>query len=99
MYYNVILDEIGSDVEVKPMAGIVIDAGGEVVNATLPERYDAFDKKVPDQMLNGLNGEASPWDENDKLVHSAKLYSESKSIFEVNHPLMIMVKEKRVVSM
>ena len=80
------------------MAGVLIDAGGEMAKATLPERHDAFDKQAPDPMFNGLNCEASLWDENDKLVHSAKLYSESKSILKVNHPLMIMVKEKRVVS-
>ena len=89
---------MGSELEVKTMAGVLIDAGGEMAKATLPERHDAFDKQVPDQMFNGLNSEASLWDENDKLVHSAKLYSESKSILKVNHPLMIMVKEKRVVS-
>ena len=98
MYYNLILDEIGSELEVKTMAGVLIDAGGEMAKATLPERHDAFDKPVSDHMFNGPNGEASLWDENDKLVHSAKLYSESKSILKVNHPLMIMVKEKRVVS-
>ena len=80
------------------MAGVLIDAGGEMAKATFPDRHDAFDKQAPDQMFNGLNSEASLWDENDKLVHSAKLYSESKSILKVNHPLMIMVKEKRVVS-
>ena len=89
---------MGSEVEVKTMAGVLIDAGGEITKATLPEKHDAFDKPMPDQLFNGVNGEASLWDENDKLVHSAKLYSESKSILKVNHPLMIMVKEKRVVS-
>ena len=89
---------MGSELEVKTMAGVLIDAGGEMAKATLPERHDAFDKPVSDQMFNGLNSGVSLWDENDKLVHSAKLYSESKSILKVNHPLMIMVKEKRVVS-
>ena len=37
------------------MAGVLIDAGGEMAKATLPEKHDAFDKQVPDQMFNGLN--------------------------------------------
>ena len=38
------------------------------------------------------------WDENDKLVDTAKPYTDSTTIMKLNHPLMIMVKEQRTVS-
>ena len=80
------------------MAGVLIDAGGAVANATLPEKADVFERPSPDQIFHGMNNDLSVWDENDRLVPEAQGYSDSTSILKVNHPLMIMVKEKRVVS-
>ena len=80
------------------MAGVIIDAGGAMANATLPEKSDNFDRLNPDNLHQGLGDDDLLWDDNDKLVPQAQAYSESKSILKVNHPLMIMVKEKRVVS-
>ena len=80
------------------MAGFIIDAGGAMANTTLPEKSDVFERPPQDNLHQGVNGEDSLWDENDKLVAKAEPYSESKSILKANHPLMIMVKEKKVVS-
>ena len=79
------------------MAGVLIDAGGAMAHATLPEKADAFERPTPDQIFHGMNNDISVWDENDQLVPEAQKYSESTSVLKVNHPLMIMVKEKRVV--
>ena len=80
------------------MAGFIIDAGGAMANSTLPEKSDVFERQIQDNLYQGGNSEDSLWDENDKLVYEAQPYSESKSILKANHPLMIMVKEKKVVS-
>jgi hypothetical protein len=48
-----------------------------------------------------MSGEAEAndlWDENHKLVPEAKTYSNSADVLKNNHPLMIMVHEKRAVS-
>ena len=80
------------------MIGGILDAGGTMANTTLPEKSGAFDKPTQDNLLQGVSGEDLLWDENDKLVPEAQTYSESKTILKANHPLMIMVKEKKVVS-
>ena len=82
------------------MSGVIVDAGGAMAKATLPEKAYDFDRATPaDQLFHGINNDVSLWDENDRLVPEAQKYSESTSVLKVNHPLMIMVKEKRVVSM
>ena len=99
IYYIIFcLDEAELQLESNSMAGVLIDAGGAMANTTLPEKSDVFDKPSPDNLHQGVNGEDTLWDENDKLVPEAQPYSESKSILKANHPLMIMVKEKKVVS-
>ena len=93
------LDE--SEFENHSMAGVLIDAGGAMSNSTNPEKsnvFNIFNRKNPDPLLQTMNGEACLWDENDKLSSEAKTYSDSKAVLKINHPLMIMVKEKRVVS-
>ena len=80
------------------MAGVLIDAVGAVSNSTSPEKSDIFRKNSHVPLMQNMNGDASLWDENDKLTSDAKTYSDSKAVLKINHPLMIMVKEKRVVS-
>ena len=80
------------------MAGVLIDAGGAVSNSTIPEKSDIFRKNSQVPLMQNMNGDATVWDENDKLTSEAKTYSDSKAVLKINHPLMIMVKEKRVVS-
>ena len=41
--------------------------------------------------------DGSIWDENNHLLPDSEAYADSSSILKVNHPLMIMVKEQRVV--
>ena len=77
---------------------MLIDAGGAVSNSTIPEKSDVFMKNAQDPLIQNFNADVSLWDENDKLTYEAKTYSDSKAILKINHPLMIMVKEKRVVS-
>ena len=94
------LDFVGeaeSELETKSMAGVLIDAGGAMANTTLPEKSDAFEWNFQDASLQGPKYDDSLWDENDKLVPEAQMYSDSKAVLKINHPLMIMVKEKRVV--
>ena len=80
------------------MAGVLIDAAGAVSNSTIPEKSDVFRKNSHVPLVPNINGDASLWDENGKLTSEAKTYSDSKAVLKINHPLMIMVKEKRVVS-
>ena len=84
--YVSVLDEHNS--ENKPMAGVIVEAGVAMVN---PKAEKA------DQVSNTDNNEISVWDESDRLVPEAQLYSDSSSVLKINHPLMIMVKEQRVV--
>ena len=42
--------------------------------------------------------EAEIYDENYRLIPEAEPYSPSTTVIQLNHPLMIMVKEERVVS-
>ena len=80
------------------MAGVLIDAGSAVSNSTVPEKSDVFVKNNKEPLVQNINSDVGLWDENDKLVCEAKPYSDSKAVLKINHPLMIMVKEKRVVS-
>ena len=80
------------------MAGVLIDAVGAVSNSTNPEKSDIFRKNSHVPLVPNINGYSSLWDENGKLTSEAKTYSDSKAVLKINHPLMIMVKEKRVVS-
>ena len=86
------------DLEHQSMAGVLIDAGGAVSNSTVPEKSEVFVKNNQEPSAQSLNSGVGLWDENDKLVCEAKPYSDSKAVLKINHPLMIMVKEKRVVS-
>ena len=66
----------------------IVEAGVAMVNPKAEKN---------DQTSNTHNNEASVWDESDRLVPEAQLYSHSSSVLKINHPLMIMVKEQRVV--
>ena len=70
------------------MAGVIVEAGVAMVNPKAEKT---------DQMSNTDSNEASVWDESDRLIPEAQLYSHSSSVLKINHPLMIMVKEQRVV--
>ena len=94
--YGIFLDE--SESENHSMAGVLIDAGKAVSNSTMSEKSDIFRKNSHAPLMPNMNGDASLWDENGKLTSEAKTYSDSKAVLKINHPLMIMVKEKRVVS-
>ena len=94
--YGIFLDE--SESENHSMAGVLIDAGKAASNSTMSEKSDIFRKNSHAPLMPNMNGDASLWDENGKLTSEAKTYSDSKAVLKINHPLMIMVKEKRVVS-
>ena len=48
---------------------------------------------------NSRWADGSIWDENGKLLPGAQTYSDNTTAVKINHPLMIMVKEQRVVSL
>ena len=53
------------------------------------------DKMVPE--YTGRWAEGTIWDDNGKLLSGAQTYTDNTTTLKVNHPLMIMVKEQRVV--
>ena len=96
--FILVFEQTNSKSKAKPMSGVLLDAGGEMAKVVMPEKVKVFKRSATDKLIYRDTNEATLWDENNKLVPEAKMYSDSKSILKINHPLMIMVKEKRVVS-
>lgn len=54
------------------------------------------DQQESEKPLFGQEG--TIWDDSGKLLSGAQTYTDNTTVLKVNHPLMIMVKEQRVVS-
>ena len=77
--------------EFGQMAGVIVDAGVKMIHPN----QKAMDG---DQISHYSREYNDIWDENDRLVPEARPYSGSSAVLKMNHPLMIMVKQQRVVS-
>ena len=49
------------------------------------------------EKTQGQWAEGVIWDDNGKLLSGAQTYTDNTTVLKINHPLMIMVKEQRVV--
>ena len=56
------------------------------------------DSSLNNLVENDVWKKGSIWDENGKLLPKVQTYCEDSGIIKANHPLMIMVKEQKVVS-
>ena len=78
-------------------ANLVVTMDYELID----DAYSIFQNETDDDdsdTVSYIEELEEVWDENGKLLPSAKPYSNSGEVIKLNHPLMIMVQEKRTVN-
>ena len=67
------------------------------VTAIVPGQSAQQQEMEKTQEYTGQWAEGVIWDDNGKLLSGAQTYTDNTTVLKINHPLMIMVKEQRVV--